>query len=215
MLKQSIPIALILVGCSSAPPQVEPQSNLGSNVPEIAHDRVLDRMNDASGRPSWLNEERPFEVKSGMVISLGQVSIPAADRVEAGYLIAENNAKGSLCSAIESRMDYVFQQAQEGTSVDSTQVHRIGAEACKLTTSAIRPGRRYWEKVATTDGSGSVTVRLIIFTTVEMPESDFKRAIIAAAKNQQGNGGLTEDFSKKVNEHWYQFVGGDHKPASE
>ena len=130
--------AILILGCSST--STNPTS-------ESAPDKVISRINDASERPAWLNEARPFEIMKGTVISLGQTTIPGDNRVEAAYTIAENNAKGSICSAIESRLDYVFQQAEEGTGIDASQVRRIGAEACKLTTSSIRVGNRYWEKV--------------------------------------------------------------------
>lgn len=171
-------------------------------------DKVVSRINDMSARPGWLNEEKPFEVKEGSVISLGQTTIPGDNRVEAAYAIADNNAKGAICSAIESRLDFVFQNAEEGTSIDSTQARRIGAEACKITTSSIRPGSRYWEKVAMTSDSGERITRYKVFATVRMPETDFKRAVINAIRKQEGKGGLSSDFSKKVDEHWDSFVKG-------
>lgn len=192
-------IALILVGCSSTPK---------SSTPDDTPDKILSRINDMSSRPDWLNEERPFEVKNSKVIFLGQTTIPGNDRVEAAYMIAENNAKGGICSAIESRLDFIFQNAEEGTAIDSTQARRIGAEACKITTSSIRPGSRYWEKVAMTTDSGERVTRHKVFATVTMPETDFKNAILEAVRKQQGKGGLSKDFSKKVDEHWDQFVNG-------
>lgn len=191
--------ALIAAGCSS-----NPKNPNAENTP----DKVVSRINDASARPSWLNEERPFEVKDGSVISLGQTTIPGDNRVEAAYTIADNNAKGAICSAIESRLEFIFQGAEEGTAIDSTQARRIGAEACKITTSSIRPGSRYWEKVAMTSDSGERVTRYKVFATVTMPETDFKRAVINAIRKQEGKGGLSQDFSKKVDEHWDNFVKG-------
>lgn len=190
---------VLFAGCSSAPT---------NPTPESMPDKVLSRINDMSDRPNWLNEARPFEIAKGTVVSLGQTTIPGDNRVEAAYAIAENNAKGSICSAIESRLDYVFQQAEEGTAVDSTQVRRIGAEACKLTTSSIRVGNRYWEKIAMTSDSGERVTRYKVYATAEMPEQDFKRAILDAVRKQQGKGGLSQDFAKKVDEHWDTFVKG-------
>lgn len=189
----------LLTGCSSTPT---------NPTPENSPDKVLSRINDVSGRPDWLNEEHPFEIKKGTVVSLGQTTIPGDNRVEAAYTIADNNAKGAICSAIESRLEVVFQNAEEGTAIDSTQVRRIGAEACKITTSSIRPGSRYWEKVAMTTDSGERVSRYKVFATAEMPEQDFKRAVIDAVRKQQGKGGISEDFAKKVSDHWDQFVKG-------
>lgn len=191
--------ALVLAGCSSTPK---------STTPEAMPDKVLSRINDISSRPSWLNEERPFDVKDGVVTSLGQTTIPGSDRVEAAYNIADNNAKGAICSAIESRLEVIFQGAEEGTAIDSTQARRISAEACKITTSSIRPGTRYWEKVAMSTDSGERVTRYKVFSTVTMPETDFKRAVMNAIRKQEGKGGLSQDFSKKVDEHWDNFVKG-------
>ncbi|MFP5492664.1 MAG: hypothetical protein ACLGG0_14260 [Bacteriovoracia bacterium] len=189
----------ILAGCSSAPV---------STTPEAMPDKVLSRINDISSRPLWLNEEKPFEVKDGVLTSLGQTTIPGSDRVEAAYNISDNNAKGAICSAIESRLDFVFQNAEEGTAVDANQVRRIGAEACKITSSSLRPGVRYWEKVATSTDSGERVTRYKVFSTVTMPEADFRKAVMNAIKKQEGKPGISEDFSKKVDQHWDAFVQG-------
>lgn len=191
--------ALVLAGCSSTPK---------STMPEAMPDKVLSRINDMSSRPSWLNEERPFDVNDGVVTSLGQTTIPGSDRVEAAYNIADNNAKGAICSAIESRLEVIFQGAEEGTAIDSTQARRISAEACKITTSSIRPGTRYWERVAMSTDSGERVTRYKVFSTVTMPETDFKRAVMNAIRKQEGKGGLSQDFAKKVDEHWGNFVKG-------
>ncbi len=195
---------LISAGCSSTPNNTESDAL----TPETAPDKVLARINDMSNRPSWLNEEKPFDRRDGSVIFLGQTTIPGDHRVEAGYAVAENNAKGSICGSIESRLDFVFQNAEEGTGVDANQVRRIGAEACKITSSSIRPGNRYWEKVATTTDTGERVTRYRIFATVTMPEGDFKRSIMEAIKRQRGQGGISQDFAKKVDQHWEQLVNG-------
>ncbi len=192
-------LILTVAGCSSTPK---------SSSPESMPDKVLSRINDMSRRPEWLHEDRPFEVKDGVVTSLGQTTIPGSDRVEAAYNISDNNAKGAICSTIESRLEVVLQNAEEGTSIDSNQVRRIGAEACKITTSSIRPGTRYWEKVAMSTDSGERVTRYKVFSTVTMPETEFKRAVMNAVRKQEGKGGLSQDFSKKVDEHWDSFVKG-------
>ena len=81
----------ILAGCSSTPK---------NSTPENMPDKVFSRINDLSSRPEWLNEEKPFEFKNSNVVFLGQTTIPGDNRVEAAYMIAENNAKGAICRAI-------------------------------------------------------------------------------------------------------------------
>src|SRR5689334_1674326 len=68
--------------------------------PETQEDRVIARINDASSRPDWLDESKPFKIENGEVLSLGQTTIPGDNKVEAAYRIAENNAKGAIASSV-------------------------------------------------------------------------------------------------------------------
>lgn len=201
-MKKSILLSAVFMGlaaCSSVP---TPRPN----TPEAEPDRVLSRIDDLKERPSWLKESEPFRIDAGEVSSLGATIIPADNRVEAAYRIAENNAKGAIAGAIEQKLEFIFQNAEEGTSMDANQARFIGAEASKLVTSSIRPSKRYWEKVASTTDSGQRLTNYKVFATVSMPETDFKRAIMDAVRKAQGKGGLSADFAKKVDAHWDQFV---------
>jgi hypothetical protein len=191
--------ALWLVACSSAPKQPTP--------PELERDAVVSLIDDLSSRPQWLKESEPVRVSDGFVTSLGETVIPADHRVDAAYRIAENNAKSQIAKAIEQRLDFVFQNAEEGTSMNATQARSIGAEAANLTTSTLRLDKRYWEKVATTQDNGQRVTQYKVFVTVRMPEADFKRSVMDAIHKQQGKGGISEDFAKKVDQHWDRFTG--------
>lgn len=193
-------IAFNLVACGSAQKSIEGQ---------ISPDVVLSRIDGLTERPSWLKESEPFRVESGRVVSTGIATIPADHRVEAALRISQNNAKAAIAGAIESRLSFVFQNAEEGTALDSTQARHIGAEASELVSNSIRPYRQYWEKVAMTTDSGERVTRYKVFSSVSMPEEDFKRAIIDAARKRQGKSGLSTDFAKKVNDHWEKFVNTD------
>lgn len=193
-------VCTLLAGCSSSP---------SHPTPENQEDRVIARINDTSSRPDWLDESKPFRIKDGQVIAIGQTTIPGDNRVEAAYRIAENNAKGSIAGTIESRLDFVFQQAEEGTGFDSNQARFIGAEASKITSSSLKIQDRYWEKVATTQDSGQRVTQYKVFTSVVMAEADFKRAILDAARKREGKSGLSTEFSRKVESHWDQFVKGE------
>lgn len=194
---------ILIAGCSST--NSKKISEMQGNVGE---ERVLSRIDELSSRPNWLKESEPFRIESGRVYSMGMTSIPADDRVEAAFRIAENNGKAAIAGAIEQRLDFVFQNAEEGTGMSSTQARYIGAEASKLTTSSLRSGKRYWEKVATTQENGQVTVRYRVFALVEMPENDFKSAIFDAIRRSQGKAGISAEFAEKVDKHWDQFVDG-------
>ncbi len=175
---------------------------------EIESDKVISRIDNLSSRPDWVQESEPFRIEKGIVVSTGMTTLASSDRVEAGYRIAQNNAKAAIAGTIEQRLEFILQNAEEGTSINSSQVRYIGAEASKLVTSSIRIDKNYWEKIASTQDSGERITQYKIFSTVTMPEKDFKRAIFEAIKKAQGKGGLTKEFAKKVDEHWDKFTEG-------
>lgn len=177
--------------------------------PETRPDGVISRIDDLNSRPSWLREQEAFRIEGGKVVSLGSTEIPGDHRVSAAYRIAENNAKAAIAGAIEQRLEFILQNAEEGTSIDTNQVRYIGAEATRLVTSSIRPGRRYWERVATTRDSGERVTIYKVFATVEMPEADFKKAIIDAINKQKGQPSISNEFAKRVDRQWDRFVEGE------
>lgn len=177
------------------------------NPTEVDPDQVISRIDDMSARPAWLKESEPMRFEGGNVISLGSTTIPAEDRIDAAYRIAENNAKAGIASAIEQRLEFIFQNAEEGTQVGAEQARYIGAEASSLVTSSVRPFKRYWEKVASTQDSGARVTTYRVFAAVTMPEADFKKAIMRAIRKAEGKKGISKDFSKKVDKHWDKFTG--------
>jgi len=204
-MKRVLILMLLITGCSSA--VKNPTKS------EIEPDRVVSRIDDLSSRPDWVKESEMFRFEKNMVISTGMTTIPASDRLEAAYRIAQNNAKSSIAGAIEQKLEFILQNAEEGTSLNSNQVRYIGAEASNLVTSSIRPGKNYWEKVATTLDSGERVTQLKVFSTVVMPEEDFKRAIFEAIKKAQGKGGISQDFVKKVDQQWDKLT--ERSPSQE
>lgn len=199
-MKKYVLLLLIIsiVGCSSTSKNKSPS--------ELQKDEVISRIDGLSERPSWLQESEPFKVEKGTVVSLGQTTIPGDNRVEAAYRIAESNAKKNISSAIEQKLSFVFQNAEEGTDIDSNQVQSISGEVSRITTSSIRPGKYYWEKVATTTDSGERVTRYKVFATVTMPENDFKKAVLDALRKRQGKGGISKEFAQKVDKEWERLV---------
>jgi hypothetical protein len=193
---------LVFSGCSSTP------SHRNS---ETEPDKVIARIDSLDERPSYISEAEPFRIENGAVVSTGMTTLPASDRAEAGYRIAQNSAKAAIAGAIEQRLEFIFQNAEEGTSIGATQARYIGAEASKLVTRSIRPGKNYWEKIATTTDSGERVTQYKVFSTIHMPEADFKRAIIDAIRAAQGKVGLSKGFAEKVDAHWDQFTGASTK----
>ena len=171
------------------------------------NDTILARSDDLDKRPEWVSEDQVFKIEDGMVYMLGTHEMPVAGkRISTGYRIAENNAKAGLSSAIEQRLNFIFQNAEEGDTMGTDQARFIGGETSKLVASSIRPANRYWEKVVTVvDAEGTQDLIYRIFVRVSMPEADFKKAIQEAIKRNSGKQGISEDFAKKVVAHWEQI----------
>ncbi len=199
-MKKIVLMAIVvteLVGCGT--------SVKNPTTAEIDPDKVISRIDGLSTRPDWLKESEPFRFEGGNVYSLGSTTIPGEDRVDAAYRIAENNAKAGIASAIEQKLEFIFQNAEEGTQIGADQARFIGAEASSLITSSIRPSKRYWEKVASSE-SGVRKVNQRVFSMVSMPEADFKNAVMNAIKKAEGKKGLSKNFSEKVDKHWDKFT---------
>ena len=200
-------VAATFVGCASAV-----KNPIRS---EVDPDKIISRIDDQSSRPSWLKESEPFRIVDGKVYSLGSTTIPGDQRVEAAFRVAENNAKAGLATAIEQKLEFIFQNAEEGAELGADQARYIGAEASSLITSSIRPDQRYWEKVATTQDSGERVTRFKVFALVSMPEADFKKAILNATRKAEGKKGLSKDFATKVDKHWDKFTSELPNPTPE
>lgn len=170
-------------------------------------DQVIARSDDLSSRPEWVKDSETFTVSKDTVYMLGSTTIPATSSPDRAYRIAENNAKQGLSSAIEQKLDFVFQNAEEGTEIGSDQTRFIGMEASKLVTSAIRPSNRYWEKVVTVTGANADDKAVVyrVYARVAMPEKEFKKAIERAIAKAQKKG-LSADFAKKVDAQWDRFT---------
>lgn len=198
----SLVLSVILTACSSTPTQT-------LQLPENQSDQVLSRIDNLSARPSWLTESERFKIQDSKVIALGQTEIPATDRVDAAYRIAQSNARAEIAKAIEQKLGIVFQNAEEGTSVGANQVQYIATEASKLTTSSIRNSQVYWEKVSKYVDTSHREIRYLVYATATMPEVDFNKAVKEAIARSQGKTGISEDLAKKALKEWDSMVASD------
>ena len=173
---------------------------------EIKPDVILSRIDNLNGRPDWLKESEAFVIKNNEITSLGSTVIAGDERVEAAYRIAENEAKAAISKGIEQKLSFIFQNAEEGTKLDNSQVRFIGSEISRMTTSSIKLKNRYWEKLVTYSDAGVSKTIYKVFASVTMAESDFKQAVLDAIKKREGKGGLSADFSKKVDAEWVKLV---------
>ncbi|OQW48517.1 MAG: hypothetical protein A4S09_04890 [Proteobacteria bacterium SG_bin7] len=204
-------VALFLItGCSSTPEKQEYISVTPTNI-EPVPDKVLSRIDNMEERPNWVKESEPFYVERGTVYSLGITTIREDQRVEAAYRVASNNAKHVVSQAITQRLSYVFQRGEENEGFNDVTSKYIGAEASELTTSHLKPSRYYWEKVSQSE-NGQRQIVYKVFALVTIPEVEFKKSVIAAAKKAEGGGKVSKDFDDKLQEHWQDFV---RSPASD
>ncbi len=191
-------MALLVAACSSVDKQ---NQNLAE--PDV----VLSRIDNMSERPNWIKESEIMTVQDGYVYFTGTQSSPVDSNVEQLYRVAELNAKSGIAKAIEQKLQFVFQNAEEGYSMDASQARFMGMEATEIMkTGSIRPYKKYWEKILTTNGDGQRVQKIQMFAIVRIPEADFKKAILDAARKREGKGGLSEDFAKKVNSQWDEIV---------
>ena len=168
-------------------------------------DKVVARSDDRSSRPSWAREEKPLTKKGSDLYFLGQARIPAEKaNVSMGYRIAENNAKNSIAGAINQNLTYIFQNAEEATSYDATQVQFVSTESAKAVMSKATPSDHYWEKVVSTiSADGDKEMFYSIYARVKISEADLKQAI---NRTLNGNKGISEDLKKKAAQQWDLMV---------
>jgi hypothetical protein len=200
-------LAASLVGCSSAPK---------SGIENAGSEFVIGRIDELSSRPSWVNESEPFKIENGKVTSLGMTTVNADDaNMAAVYRISDSNAKSAISHAIEQRLDYVFQQGDEGVTLGANQVHFIATEGSKLTSNSLRATKHFWEKLRIVQENGQPVIRYRVFSLVEMPEPDFKSAIIDAIKRSQGKISVSAEFTKKLDHQWQKFVDADQPTGAQ
>ena len=168
-------------------------------------DEVISRSDDRSSRPSWVKEETPLTKKDGDLYFLGQARIPAAKaNISTGYKIAENNAKNSIAAAINQNLTYMFQNAEDGATYDTTQVQFVSTESAKAVMSKALPAERYWEKVlSSVSAENDKEMFYSIYARVKISEADMKAAI---DRTLNGNKGISEDLKKKAQQQWDGMV---------
>jgi hypothetical protein len=204
LILTAIPLVMALFqACSSTPP-----------VKGYEKDETLSTVND-SRQPDWADETKPFVIRSGKVYSIGVTTLRGSDRPEAGSRIAENNARANFSKAIENRMEFVFQNAEEGTDSDSGANARfIGSEISSLTSHSMTVEGHWWKRYAQSQEDGSRRIYYKVYSMIAMPESDLKKAIDAAI-NKVGDKKLSQSFQSKVDSQWDRFVEGKQQSLSQ
>lgn len=168
-------------------------------------DKVIARSDDMSSRPSWAKESTPLTKKGSDLYFLGQTRIPAEKaNISMGYRIAENNAKNAIAGAINQNLTYMFQNAEEGTTYDATQVQFVSTESAKALMSKAVVSDRYWEKVlSTVSADNDKEMFYSVYARVKISESDMKKAI---DRTLNGSKGISDDLKKKAAQQWDAMV---------
>jgi hypothetical protein len=192
--------ALVLSGCSSTP-QV--------NGVRYDKDQVLSTSGDQS-EPQWAEdgETKPFIFKDGKFMSVGVATIPGSDRPEAGLRIAENNSRAAFAKGIENKLEYVFQNAEQGTEFDS-ETKFIGSEFSSLKSHSMLVEGHFWKRYTQVQEDGSKRIFYKLYALITMTEPEFKSAIFAAIQKGQNQNKLSPDFQMQVSKQW------DHLTASD
>jgi hypothetical protein len=182
--------------CSSTP-----------SVKGFQADETLSTLNDRS-QPSWADESVPFGVRDGKAFSVGVATLRGSDRPEAGFRIAENNARANFAKTIENRMEFIFQSAEENAGIDSNQAHYIGSEVSRLTSHAMKVEGQYWKRFAQSDEDGTRRIYYKVYSLVTMPEDRLKKAVDDAIAGRVPEKKLSQGFQAKVDQQWDRFVEG-------
>lgn len=160
-------------------------------------------------RPSWIDPKNPFHITDGYAHALGQTVTPPGASIEEGYIIAANAAKEEICKGVEYRLDFIFQDSEEGSSVDHKQIKEIAMDICNGAAAISKPGKRYWEKVMTTASNGDRVIVFRVFVTDTIPEKKFKSLVTRMIKKQEGKGSIPKDYVKTFRKRWAQFAKGE------
>jgi hypothetical protein len=197
MMKRVIFILpIILSACSSSPA-----------IKGYEESKTLATVNGRS-QPDWADETVPFKISNGKVYSVGVTTIKGDQRPEAGARIAENNARAIFAKTIENRMEFIFQNSEENSDVNSTQAKYIGSEASNLTSHSMTHEGMWWIRFAQSEEDGSRRIYYKIYSLVTMPEADLKKAVESAIQGSVAQHKLSESFQGQVNKQWNSFVNG-------
>ncbi len=181
-----------------------------SYVKNYQEEKILATASNKS-QPDWADETKVFWVEDGKVHSLGITQIRGDERPEAGVRIAQNNARANISKAIENRMEFIFQGAEENASYESTAAKFIGSEVSSVTSHSMRADAQWWKRFEQSEEDGSRKIYYKLYALETMPEEDFKRAVFAALNKGVQKHQLSESFQKQVDKQWDRFVEGDVK----
>ena len=167
-------------------------------------DIIIARIDDLAERPSWFKESEDTELSGEEIIFWGRSTLKNNERLEIGYKIAELNAKSRIANFVSEKVKGISQSADEVNSQDLSTFRSIITQKSKVKLSEIRSGKKYWEKVETSDPRGERGLEYRVFQSVIIKKNDLAKLVKEALL--EGQGKFSEGFSQKVEQEFNQMV---------
>lgn len=177
--------------------------SLGAKAPKKAPQQLTVK------RPAWVRAGVTFGSEDGRVFALGKTTTMPGVKTDEGYIIASNHAREVACKAIEHRIDFIFQNSEEGSTVEPKQLKEFTMELCTWFSTQSERAKRYWEKVLTTASNGDRVQVYHIFVTEAVSEDSFRKKVIKLIKSAEGKNGVEKGSAKSVQSRWQQFIAGE------
>lgn len=170
---------------------------------DLHKDVVISRIDDLKERPSWFKESVDSEFSGDYLIFWGRSTLKNNERPEIGYKIAELNAKSKIANYVSEKIKTISQSADELGAQDQSIFRSIITQKAKVKLSQIRVGKKYWEKVETSDSRGERGIEYRIFQSVIIKKEDLSKLVFEALK--EGHGKLSANFTNKVEEEFTEM----------
>ena len=167
-------------------------------------EKVIARSDNLSKRPKWVKDSKVFSEDKEYIYITGSSKLNSNNaNINMGYRIAENNAKIQISSAIEQKLNYIFQNAEEGTNIEQNQVKFVSGEASKLKVSGIYVNDRYWEKVLSKSNDDS-NIYYNIYSRIKISKENLKKAIDNTINKNTNK--ISKEFKQQVDKHWDELT---------
>lgn len=175
-----------------------------SNSKDKHKDIIIARIDDLTERPSWFKESEDTELRGEEIIFWGRSTLKNNERLEIGYKIAELNAKSRIANFVSEKVKAISQSADEVNTQDQSIFRSIITQKSKVKLSEIRSGKKYWEKVETSDPRGERGLEYRVFQSVIIKKNDLAKLVKEALL--EGQGKFSEGFREKVEQEFNHMV---------
>jgi hypothetical protein len=157
---------------------------------DLSEERVVARIEGASSRPEWLEEET-LDRDSGKWLILGFAIVPESAGADEAVSAAEKRARRELSSAITERLENVvsvLETQSADLTVQRTDSQRFRERLDQNLPAVVRLKHRYWEQVpqkfrgfARVEVAAHALRQLVLETAQSLEAQNAIRAPLAAA----------------------------------